>query len=359
MRIYKTILLILFLFLFYQISWSTSNICWDQLVLLPPTNDACINAEVVTNQGSVSGTILESTNVEGLSPCQNVGDCSSGTESAVDFGEGVWFVYTSSSAEDIIINTEGSSFDTQLQVFTGTCGNLTCLGGDDDGAPFKRSKMCFTSTASASVPVDYYIYLDGFFGDKGDYVLNINPVVLPITLLSFEAEKINKTNLLTWITGTEDNTESHLIERSDDGKNWEVIGELAAVGFSDTQQKYEFIDDKPLSLSYYRLRSVDFDDTYQISNVVSLERLEKGFFLSNIFPNPTSETLSIVFNSDQFRKVEIKVSDLTGRTMYIIQNDAQDGLNYHEFDLSDLNPGIYIVSLNNGTTQLTKRISKI
>ncbi len=344
----------------YDFVGSDSDVAFCLEEAIPITNDACNNALVVTaGAATATGTTLGSTNVEGISPCTTASDCSDGSENNVDFDAGVWFVYTSSAEEDIVIDTEGSDFDTQVQIFTGTCGSLTCLAGDDDAGTANTSKVCFTSAVSAT-PVDYYIYLDGFSGNQGSYVLNISTLIpLPITLLSFQAEKMEKTNLLTWVTGTEENTESHVIERSANGSDWEVIGEVAAAGFSVLEQNYEFIDRTPLALSYYRLKSIDFDDAYQVSDVLAIQRKERGFSLNEIFPNPVNQMLLLEFNNDQKGEVEINVSDLNGRILYITQQEFQQGINHHEFDVSKLPAGIYLVNINNGTTQLTRRIVKV
>lgn len=342
------------------------DFCLEE-VNTPPSNNACNDAQVMTSGMSpATGTTLNASNVENLTGCTIDGDCPDGSESNVEFGAGVWFVYTSTGPEDIVIDTEGSDFNTQIQVFTGTCGNFTCLGGNDDGGSGHLSKFCFTSTSVSSlaggagfVPIEYYIYLDGFGASQGNYVLNVNSTVLPISLLSFEAEKKAKTNHLTWVTESEENTASHLIERSADGRDWKVIGEVAAAGFSTIKQQYAFTDIRPLAHSYYRLKSVDFDASYQLSNVLSLEQGERGFNLNEIFPNPVNRMLSLDFNNNQNGKVEITVSDLTGRALYGAQYNAQDGLNRFEFDVSKLKSGIYVLTLNNGRIQITERFVKV
>ncbi len=85
---------------------------------------------------------------------------------------GVWHVLTGTG--DVITataDTFGSSFDTKIGVFTGSCGDLVCLGGDDDASdPFSlQSEFEFNTVAGES----YYIYVTGFSSNAGAYTLNV------------------------------------------------------------------------------------------------------------------------------------------------------------------------------------------
>ncbi|ODS86104.1 MAG: hypothetical protein ABS46_01480 [Cytophagaceae bacterium SCN 52-12] len=67
---------------------------------------------------------------------------------------------------------------------------------------------------------------------------------LPVTLLSFKAEKQENTVLLTWQT-TEEKDFSHFdVERSAAARNWQAIGRVAAKG----NGAYTFTDTSPLSI---------------------------------------------------------------------------------------------------------------
>ena len=148
----------------------------------PPANDACINAIVVNDGDSVTGTTLGATNVEDLTECAGgVGsellECPGGT-GGINFGAGVWYVYTAQPGEIITVTTDNSltPFDTEIQVFSGDCGNLVCVGGDDDGGDNAAlSTICWESTSTTDrANVDYFIYVDGHLTNSGDFTLDIN-----------------------------------------------------------------------------------------------------------------------------------------------------------------------------------------
>ena len=60
-----------------------------------------------------------------------------------------------------------------------------------------------------------------------------------------------------------------------------------------------------------------------------------------IYPNPTSESSFLVFESSQYAYLEIH--DLTGKKIYT--DDFLSGFQSHRIDLKDFDKGVYIVNL--------------
>ena len=69
----------------------------------------------------------------------------------------------------------------------------------------------------------------------------------------------------------------------------------------------------------------------------------------SIFPNPTQGQLNITSEVDNY---SLQVIDLTGKAIISRNNLSQNT----QIDLSDMPSGIYMVKLNNGATQLTRKI---
>src|SRR5207247_734146 len=95
-----------------------------------PPNDICAGAIALTEGQTNSTSTANAT--------------TTGEENTCDFtfGKGVWFTYTPSFTGLALVRTCGSSFNTELAVFTGTCDALTfvtcgyedpaiCGGGND------------------------------------------------------------------------------------------------------------------------------------------------------------------------------------------------------------------------------------
>ncbi|HWN95923.1 MAG TPA: lysyl oxidase family protein [Methylomirabilota bacterium] len=125
-------------------------------------NDFFTNALVLN---SVTAGIAAST--EGAS--RETGEPSHGGN---DGGASVWFRWTAPSNMNVVITTEGSSFDTLLGVYRGaTVSNLSLIVSNDDAPGAIWSKVTFGAASNMT----YQIALDGYDGFNGDYELNFNP----------------------------------------------------------------------------------------------------------------------------------------------------------------------------------------
>lgn len=131
------------------------------------------------------------------------------------------------------------------------------------------------------------------------YAETLQSVALPITLLSFQATKAGERSaLLQWITTTELNSAYFDIERSSDGTTWESIGSVAAAGYSQQEEKYQFLDDAlPFTRSevlvYYRLRMVDTDGKYSYSEIKGVNFRSLPAADLTLYPNPAYDLLNV------------------------------------------------------------------
>jgi hypothetical protein len=89
--------------------------------------------------------------------------CSSGGEGAT---AGMWYAYTPSETLFLNITTDlpgTGNTDTRLQVYSGVCGSLVCVAGDDDGGSGLTSMLSF----QANVGTTYYIAFDNRYSSNG------------------------------------------------------------------------------------------------------------------------------------------------------------------------------------------------
>ncbi|GEM_PF-1663756 len=139
---------------------------------------------------------------------------------------------------------------------------------------------------------------------------------LPVTISAFTAHKNNKTVLLSWTTGSEQNNKGFEIERSTDGLSWNSIGftpTAAHNGNSSQKINYNFTDNAAVAgQNFYRLKQTDFDGKFEYSDVrLVVMSAEKNV---TIFPNPASTTLYIRGLSGQ---ETITVFDVLGRAVLV------------------------------------------
>ena len=134
----------------------------------------------------------------------------------------------------------------------------------------------------------------------------------------------------------------------------EGITNWPAIGFVDGANKpstYTFEDKGPLSISYYRLRQVDFDGKETLSKIVSVAQNQKGQI--RISPNPTSDKVNIILSdNDRFESTTVTVFDLIGRQILTQKTTA----NAVELDMSSLAKGTYLVKIDANNSVYTEKI---
>jgi hypothetical protein len=171
---------------------------------------------------------------------------------------------------------------------------------------------------------------------------------IPIELLNFTASAQTTENELIWQTVSESNCKGFDIQRSSDTKAWEEMGFVQGQGYSKTLQKYKFSDKSPLSISYYRLRLIDFDGKETISKTIDIVRNEG--FDAHLFPNPTSG------------KINIEAIETPPYKVRVINNLGQilitETLENNEIDISRLPEGLYYIELASGVKRIQKKVFK-
>lgn len=83
----------------------------------------------------------------------------------------IWYALVAPGVGTCTINTENTNpaWDTKLHVYTGTCGNLNCVTGDDDSGTGLLSTVTFAMTTGTV----YRIRVGGFAANSGVYTLNV------------------------------------------------------------------------------------------------------------------------------------------------------------------------------------------
>lgn len=83
----------------------------------------------------------------------------------VDQAPDLWFEYTTTGTSgEVIVETCGSTYDTALEIFSGSCGSLFLLDCNDDACSRQSSVRATVPTAAGAV---YYIRVGGFGGATG------------------------------------------------------------------------------------------------------------------------------------------------------------------------------------------------
>jgi hypothetical protein len=184
---------------------------------------------------------------------------------------------------------------------------------------------------------------------KGDF----SNLILPIELAELTATKKGASNIVKWATATETNNKGFHIERSNDAASWETLGFVKGAGNSQEKLSYSFIDSKPSSISYYRLRQEDFDGKTTHSKAVSV--VQNGAFGVKVSPNPVSDIINIALVSEkETEKNFVAVYDVVGRLVFTTQFSG----NNSELNVSELVPGIYFMNVQADGKTTTQKFIK-
>ena len=175
--------------------------------------------------------------------------------------------------------------------------------------------------------------------------------VFPLTWGSFTAQKDGKTAILKWTTIQEQNTNQFVIERSINGVNYENIGTLKAAGNSSSQKSYSLIDGFPAKgINYYRIRQVDNDGRFALSEVRSLT-FEKSNADITISPNPAKNKIAISVPGNK-NNLQLTIFSAKGDKVgaFIINGE------YSKLDLPIYPAGVYYVTISGDAIKSTQKL---
>lgn len=180
-------------------------------------------------------------------------------------------------------------------------------------------------------------------------------IILPVSLLSFDAKKINNTNELAWKVTNETDLAYYEVERSSNGQQYNSIGRIN----TSANNNYSFTDAQPFATTYYRLKMTDKNGKFSYSKVVVVFNGNKGFAVGTVFPTVTKNNISVdVFAAGPI-KVSFTISNMNGQAM--ITKTASINQSYKQvINLENLAAGMYMLQIAaaDGTQKTIKVIKQ-
>lgn len=214
------------------------------------------------------------------------------------------------------------------EIMKGNGGCNDCGGTNSGKCAYNGSPYCEPS--------------GGFTGPTGYYEGGYDGT-LPVKLLNFQAAAEDEAVNLSWTTTTERDLLKFVLQRSENGIDFQDIAEIAGSGANtdNVETSYSFKDKAPLlGFNYYRLKSVDLDETFEF---LGLELVKfNGSKHMSVYPNPSSGNSFQV--QTNFRPAEddyIVVSNAMGVDILHFAVNNFDGTVAFE---NKLLPGVYLVS---------------
>jgi hypothetical protein len=202
---------------------------------------------------------------------------------------------------------------------------------------FNGSSLAWAATFNGEQDV-YYSYIT-------------DTTIVPVELVSFSASVAANVVTLNWSTVTELNNYGFEIERSSDKTGWRTIGFREGKGTTSEPQQYSYSDKLDIISSklYYRLKQIDFNGSFEYSDIVEVDIAPSVFSLSQNYPNPFNPTTSIKYQISELSFVKLKIYDVLGSEIITLVNDEKLAGSYSvEFDATGLPSGTYFYKLQAG-----------
>jgi hypothetical protein len=219
---------------------------------------------------------------------------------------------------------------------------------------------------SASMPNTVVMHLDYSPGNqmlragthgRGVYEAFVD-FSIPVEMISFTANQTDKKVVLNWRTATETNNSHFEVERKFKNQEWEKLDIVAGAG-TITEFRNYFYEDDFESLPYngtvlYRLKQVDYNGTFEYSDVIAVdvEFIPTEISISQNYPNPFNPTTTIkywlnveansrivVFNS-LGQEIEELVNIIQTAGSYSVNWNAENyasGIYFYSFEVTDQN----------------------
>ena len=131
-------------------------------------NDVCASAIEIACGGSESGSTVDAS-VSGTDFCTISND-----------SPDVWYKFSATSCEEVTASLcgGGTNFDTEIAVFKGSCDDMECVGGNDQGPCGNPSELTWDAVEGE----DYYIVVQGWQSNNtGDFTLDLTCSPIPPT----------------------------------------------------------------------------------------------------------------------------------------------------------------------------------
>ncbi|MEO6671432.1 MAG: M1 family aminopeptidase [Ferruginibacter sp.] len=206
---------------------------------------------------------------------------------------------------------------------------------------------------------------NGIVVDPNNWVLNqtgtiINGgTILPVKLISFRGDAANCKARLTWRTTEEQDCKQYDLEYSTDGINFNAAASIGS-NRSNTESSYQFTYAFGSSPGYFfRLKTINDDGTFFLSEVIYLNRDCIGSFSLDISPNPVSENINVTIIQPAVGNTTIRVINAGGALIYKEVKMLNAGENKFPLKLTKkLSKGVYILEAENEHVVFIKKFVK-
>lgn len=179
--------------------------------------------------------------------------------------------------------------------------------------------------------------------DEAIVELSVRSVILPISLMDFSAYLVEENQVkISWTTTGELGNDYFEIQRSTNGRDWEIIQKEPGAGYSNGYLQYTWLDPFPREgYNYYRLRQVDLNGQDEIFEVVSVKLPIEEELQVKIYPNPSGQFFSV--EADAGELDHILIFNPYGQILNAYIKFSRISDTQILVDMQNLPTGVYVV----------------
>lgn len=260
---------------------------------------------------------------------------------------------TTAGSPSLVLNNGIELEMLQLQLSGGPATpNNVLLYTLTEGGTTTGNGLFYCSGAASSDP------FTGLYYDHGGVTVNNKPdsyspggepssasisgiILLPIKWLSFNAVKQNSDALINWSVSDEESNHHYELQRSLNGIDFTAIATINKSGSGNGVHDYYYTDHGITGLGspviYYRLKQVDIDAKYSLSEIRKIN-LNLKTDLITVYPNPVTNGFYVVMPGMQQgtqKNIRLMLIASSGQVVQTREISSLQAANYY-FDVKGL-----------------------
>ena len=181
--------------------------------------------------------------------------------------------------------------------------------------------------------------------------------------LEFTAELQTSAVLLSWIVMANSHATRYIVEQSKNNVHFSIFQSITAHASTNDIESYFMTDPSPFTgISYYRIRQQNSDGSDQLSHTERVEYFPKNtkdVEILTLSPNPFTTGFTVTFSAIQPGNAYVTLADASGKVADRLTILVTEGLNTYKYNQKrNLQPGIYVLTVMNGSQMDSKKILK-
>jgi hypothetical protein len=198
-----------------------------------------------------------------------------------------------------------------------------------------------------SVNIQPATFYNSFNSQGDDYAAAFTYTGAPLAIGPVDFELISKNceAVLQWKLTKVEDVASFDVYESTDGNAYNVVKTITAEQGKLTYTYSRSHLDGGLKYYYILVKDKNGEQLKTSTKIISLDCNQFGVTVS---PNPTTDKVNVKFNSAKDQKCQVKVFDITGKLLHVIESQAEVGYNTCTVDLSTYSAGNYLINCRIG-----------